>query len=483
MTTHDEEMFYYYFTQNSPALQNSLNDPNVKTDNFFKRPRAPIEQLKPFSVPPYWIHAQQKTSQPKFAALRRREDSFDGGSDLRVASSQDSRRSESDDHVDAGKTVPQQPSLEYTLPFLLPNYNENYTAESANATLDITPTLANIIINVPDSSKFTQQNEVDFPNHRTDSRIDVNEVAKNLISADPIQARILTRPNSIESTINIGNQGTPVKISTTPGPESSDLLPVVTSNDIPQPASGLLPPFDTFNSYDDSTTQGPPIYYEWKIPASGLEPPKRDQLISKVSTQDDNQIPVLPPSESTKPLVNIPIIEKELVPPIYDTNRLTLTKIRIPAIGLEPPKLVPPIVTNESQPPQNHSFPSLAPLNGAIHNLTSASDKSQTPRSVSTSQTASPNDVAAPLNAATTKDTDYGDLQKQFLIPSFTFPLETEQRPGYERDNAVNSFQIKIPDSIGSETNIHWYGESAECPECHPSFLKPGTCEPCIKLR
>lgn len=436
--------------------------------------------MRPFTVPPNWNHHPQRASQSKFAALRRHEDIGDGGIDLKVASSQDSRRSENEDNTESDKKI-KQPSLEYRPPLLLPKYNENYTFEIVNATAP-SPTLANIIINVPDSPKQIHQNEIDFTNHRTDSRFDVNEVTKNLVTKDTtIQERILNRPTTPISAIDLNNQA--IETNSISETETNNLIPVVTSNNVPLPATGLLPPFDSFNSYDDSTTQGPPIYFEWKIPASGLEPPKLEEIKSKVSNTDDNQIPVLPPSEEAKPLINIPIIEKELVPPIYDTNRLTLTKIRVPAIGLEPPKLVPPIVANDTV--QNHTFPSLAPLNGAINNYSSASDKSQTPRSVSTSQTASPNVVASTQSIpGTTKENNYLDLQKEFLIPSFTFPLETDQRPGYERDDAVNSFQIKIPDSVGSgSTQKNWYGENAECPECHPSFLKPGTCEPCIKLR
>lgn len=42
------------------------------------------------------------------------------------------------------------------------------------------------------------------------------------------------------------------------------------------PPTELLPPYETTKTYDDSTTQGPPIYYEWKWagPAWDLEPPK-----------------------------------------------------------------------------------------------------------------------------------------------------------------------------------------------------------------
>lgn len=432
---------------------------------------------------------QQRASQPKFAALRRRDETPDNHNDLKVASSQDSRRSENEDHSATEKPI-SKPSREYTPPFLFPKYNGNYTATVAMPTSTIKPTISNIIINVPDLPKQPQQNEVDFPNHhQTDIKIELNNLIKNAdTNNNIIQGRILNHPNSISaSTISANHQPENITPSSI---DSNDLLPVVTSNIIPLPASGLLPPFDTFSTHDDSTTQGPPIYFEWKIPASGLEPPKLEEIKPKVSADEsDNQIPVLPPTEKPKPSINIPILEKELVPPIYDTNRLTLTKIRVPAIGLEPPKLVQPIISNDTNNiVQNHSFPSLAPIHAAIHNFTSDTDqnKSQTPRSISSSSshTSSPNDLFSTTNSgATTKENNYLDLQKMFLIPSYTFPLETEQRPGYDRDNAVNSFQIKIPDSATSASGTHWYGENAECPDCHPSFLKPGTCEPCIKFR
>ena len=45
-------------------------------------------------------------------------------------------------------------------------------------------------------------------------------------------------------------------------------------NEIVAPARDLLPPLDVLRSYDDATTRGPAVYYEWKVPESGLLPPK-----------------------------------------------------------------------------------------------------------------------------------------------------------------------------------------------------------------
>lgn len=42
------------------------------------------------------------------------------------------------------------------------------------------------------------------------------------------------------------------------------------------PANDLLPPHELIKHYDDATTRGPPIYYEWRVPDEGLLPPKFD---------------------------------------------------------------------------------------------------------------------------------------------------------------------------------------------------------------
>lgn len=79
--------------------------------------------------------------------------------------------------------------------------------------------------------------------------------------------------------------------------------------------------------------------------------------------------------------------------------------------------------------------------------------------------------------------TNYSLLKKELSIPEYQFPLEGEgARTGYDNKEAVNSFQIKIPDKETLQY-AEWYGENPKCPECHPSFVKPGTCEPCVKIR
>ena len=71
------------------------------------------------------------------------------------------------------------------------------------------------------------------------------------------------------------------------------------------------------------------------------------------------------------------------------------------------------------------------------------------------------------------------ELKKNLSIPSFDFPLETQGRNGFTNSEAFNSYQLKIP--FDQQHDQSWYGENKECPECHPAFLQPGTCEPCVK--
>lgn len=45
---------------------------------------------------------------------------------------------------------------------------------------------------------------------------------------------------------------------------------------VKEPARDLLPPLDATRNYEDGTTKGPSIYSEWKIPDTGLQPPRLD---------------------------------------------------------------------------------------------------------------------------------------------------------------------------------------------------------------
>lgn len=404
--------------------------------------------------------------------------------DLKVASSQDSRRSENELNFETNdiknNSVPRPKPLvvEYQPPFLHPIYNRDFT--NAPSTSTSTSTATSAPTTTAEVRKTTKIFSTRVTTPVAPTTLDSNiSQARSALSPSPsttdnrIENRILSKP-STPAAFTISSDRATVPLSSlfsTPAP----FAPIVPEPTYPEPPNGLLPPFETFNIPDDATTHAPPLFFEWKIPANDLEPPHFDDKNNNALTIDDNQIPVIPP-ETAKPFVAIPILEKDLVPPLFDTN-INANHIDVPANTLKPPLFSPlPVANDTDVAASNHSFPTLATLNDALQNfstdLTHVTDKSQTPRSVPTTSTKRQSET-------TTNEINYLDLQKQFSIPEYTFPLETVQRPGYQNSNAVNSFLIKIPE----KKKPHWYGENANCPECHPSFLKPGTCEPCIKLR
>lgn len=192
-------------------------------------------------------------------------------------------------------------------------------------------------------------------------------------------------------------------------------------NAIPEPIDGLQPPHTYFKTYDDSTTEGPPIYYQWKwaIPAFVLEPPKLNDPVAKQTKGKSFTVEVVEQFKS-------------------------------------------------------------------INLFSSAAENPHTARSIGERTTANAgNESAVKYNQDFFKkpikhpEHNYLELKKSLSIPSFDFPLEADGRSGLSNADALNSYQLKIPAIVNTDQS--WYGENKECPECHPAFLQPGTCEPCIK--
>ncbi|XP_012157262.1 mucin-5AC [Ceratitis capitata] len=225
-----------------------------------------------------------------------------------------------------------------------------------------------------------------------------------------------------------------------------------TGSDATPPSKELLPPYQEFVQHDIATTQGPPIYYEWKVPSNGLEPPKLD-----------------PP---------IGVDGREYPEPSFDYNTIS---------GASEGK--------NTQTAKSNSSPTDKV----------ASDKSQTARtpiSRSIKETGQPNSVHRVVNVESTKATstttpvatdrsdtisaptsDITQLRRDYSVPEYLFPLESAGRTGYLSTDSYNSFRLKIPEHGEEEIedHRHWFGENPKCPECHPSFVVPGTCEPCIR--
>lgn len=169
------------------------------------------------------------------------------------------------------------------------------------------------------------------------------------------------------------------------------------------------------------------------------------------------------PRNVSKPSLDLlPPFEKEtfhdvattLGPPIYYE-----WKQQVPSGDL-----LPPFENSELSPDPN------------VDNL---GQHSQSTRSVSSPGTN--NLIETPLQKLL--KSNFTILKHKLLVPEFDFPLDAEEyRTGYDNTERFNSFQLKIPDK-GTLAEREWYGENQKCPECHPSFLRPGTCEPCIKIR
>lgn len=404
------------------------------------------------------------------------------GSDLKASSSQDSRRTQNEnvfeDEKPTQKTTPKPLVIEFQPPFLHPIHNLN-DAPAPTTTTTRAPQFVRPTTTIPN---FNRPETV----HSTPE----SRPSTNFISAEE-----RTRLNSIASS-GVSNFGDRLQTSTPaitsqPPIESGNLIPVLSGDGkIKEPPTVLLPPYES-NQFT-APTQGPPVYREWKLPADSLEPPiDENKSNGAITISDENQIPVIPPQTTQKPFGS-GFLDKDLVPPLFESSTLNF---KLPSISLQPPAYSPLPVYNDTVQTTNHSFPSF----NALHNANTFShsiDKAQTQRSVSSTPTAI-NSLSTKRNSETTtrKDLNYLELKKQYSVPEFTFPLENVQRPSYTENNAVNSFQIKIPDEIvqsqelvgeGSSIEVQrkpWYGENAKCPECHPSFLKPNSCEPCIKIR
>ncbi|XP_055382890.1 mucin-2 isoform X2 [Condylostylus longicornis] len=289
-------------------------------------------------------------------------------------------------------------------------------------------------------------------------------------------------------------------------------------NEVVTPSLDLVPPFPEYIQHDIATTQGPPIYYDWKIPSNALEPPKLDPPIGTEgrlpeyeiefrkkqkgnTNQSQLQEQKLPLEQQQLPLENVlPTFLPDDSHSLQDSQLKQGSfgkKIQLQGIPPETPSLdlQPPFSdhldfssnSNDSISENNKSFP-------FSHNpfLSTLATKSQ--RSVNSS-TKTPTSSPRPFSTSNKRELISGNhkknspaselqiqqLKRQLSVPDFLFPLENG-RTGYDFNESKNSFQLKIP-KRRSDDKSKWYGENPECPECHPSFAKPGTCEPCIKRR
>lgn len=131
-------------------------------------------------------------------------------------------------------------------------------------------------------------------------------------------------------------------------------------------------------------------------------------------------------------------------PPIYYE-----WKWAVPAFDLEPPKLSN--VTYNNTVPTGRSAQGKRPFSDVTRPTTT---EEVTPSSFNTEYNIS-----------------------SYFVPDYIFPLD-KPHPGYEDDEAQTSFQVNVARPGRSS-----FGENNACPHCHPGYVKPGTCEPCIVER
>ncbi|KAL0880464.1 hypothetical protein ABMA27_002877 [Loxostege sticticalis] len=156
----------------------------------------------------------------------------------------------------------------------------------------------------------------------------------------------------------------------------------------------------------------------------------------------------------------VPTPDRILLPPKRDFSEQPSTtmgppvyyewKWAVPAFDLEPPK--ESNVTNNTELIQGKSVRGRSPFSEVTRPTPITVDP--TPSSINTEYNIS-----------------------SYFIPDYVFPLD-KPHPGYEDENAQTSFQVKI-----GRTGRSSFGENPACPQCHPAYVKPGTCEPCIVNR
>ncbi|XP_067644626.1 uncharacterized protein js [Eurosta solidaginis] len=224
-------------------------------------------------------------------------------------------------------------------------------------------------------------------------------------------------------------------------------------SDVKTPSKELLPPFQEYVQHDIATTQGPPIYYEWKVPSNGLEPPKLDPPIGV----DGREYPelIIDYNTITGASSNSNMFEQTQFVVNTSTESSPATRTHISRS-----------IKETGQPNSVHRVNAEKPISTAATSSAVATDRSDT---------------------VATLTSDITQLRKDYSVPEYLFPLEPNGRTGYLSTDTYNSFQLKIPehDDNGedeeAEKHKHWFGENPKCPECHPAFVKPGTCEPCIR--
>ncbi|XP_055908251.1 mucin-2 [Eupeodes corollae] len=342
-----------------------------------------------------------------------------------------------DKHSKQSPTKPpavKTPSRIYEPPFLYPIYNENDTVQLTEAVPLQSSTAAPFTIKVTTTTNTTTPRPATRPTTFAGKPFTVESTTLTATSSK------ITQSTDSALDYNIPASGS----KTFPLPSPFTPPKTTASKNVAAPSRELLPPLSDIVLHDTATTQGPPIYFEWKIPSNGLEPPKFEAPIG-VDGREEQDAPLSYTSDQVKL-------------PTPTTAKTTTANTQQYANN--------PFLSNKTQ-----------------RSIDSSTSRTPTSRSIKNFPP-SPGTEENKISPTLPTEQDINQLRMDFSVPDYLFPLENIGRTGYEHSDTFNSFQLKIPQrraDVVTPSTDRWYGENPKCPQCHPSFVKPGTCEPCLR--
>jgi len=142
------------------------------------------------------------------------------------------------------------------------NFNQQTTTRRAAA-----PTTRSIPTNKP----FVQTNKP-FAQTTTTTRRAVPTTTRTTTQKPRVQPAFNQNVNQQQN--NQFQRPTSPTLAPRVQPQVANRINVPSKKTVPELSRDILPPLDAERNHEDGSTQGPPIYFEWKIPASGLQPPK-----------------------------------------------------------------------------------------------------------------------------------------------------------------------------------------------------------------
>lgn len=324
----------------SAAIQNAINGINYKKVVQNKVPDAPEpQQFNPKNQAPFVIlNPEEKFNDRRNIRGRGEPINIEDDSSIEAASSSSFVKSPLNLNVRASPGIESKepelfiirttepislpsiikPSMYYQAPELYPLYNLNYkeavdqiqklgeVSRISSPAPFAVPTTTSKPTSTTDAPRTTSSLGIIVPHSEPKKIVSIKQTHNDYDFSKYFRGAATAKPTQTTTTTTTTTRTSTTTPTTTPKPTTT--FAPTTTQSIPQPrilnkqpAPGnnlepplratelllqrpqiklppteLLPPYETTKTYDDSTTQGPPIYYEWKWagPAWDLEPPK-----------------------------------------------------------------------------------------------------------------------------------------------------------------------------------------------------------------